>query len=342
MVGSGQDSQWLRAFIATILVLGVMKVAQPVTLPLALAMFLIVLAWPLQVRLEKRLPSWLAFISTFMIFLMILALFVGVLALTGNIIARKAPQYIAQIEFSLGSLGKWLGSQGFSISNESNSLNQAAQQALKFIGKGFQGLYSMVSLLGLVLVILLFGLLEVRRFRDKLEQHFGEDVCERVVNSFSTIAEQYQRYIVVKSFVSIVTGFLVGLFCWLMGLELAFVWGIAAFLLNYIPSLGSIISTLVITLFGILQFQNAGQTLLLFAGITGIQLFFGNWLDPRLQGKVLSLSPLVIVLSVIFWGWIWGVLGALLGVPLTIGVVIAFDQFERTRWITTVLAKVQE
>lgn len=341
MVDSEPRSQWLRAFIAAILVFGAMKVTRPVTLPLAFAIFLIVLAWPIQIRLENRLPSWLAFIITFMVFLLILGLFVGAMAVSANMIANKAPQYIDRLELNISILKSWAEGNGLSFSGR-NDIDQVITRVLNFIGKGFQGLYSLFSFLALVLLILLFGLLEVRNFRSKLELHFSKDFCEKVVNSFNTIAEQYQRYIFVKTAISGVTGILVGLLTWVIGMDLAFIWGLLAFFLNYIPSLGSIISTVIITLFAMLQFQTWGKILFVFSSITGIQLFFGNWLDPRLQGTVLSLSPLVIVLSVIFWGWVWGIPGALLAVPLSIGMVIAFAQFEKTQWITALLAKTQK
>lgn len=340
MANSDQKSQWLRAFIVAVLVFGVMKITRPVTLPLAFAIFLIVLAWPIQTHLENRLPSWLAFVITFMVFLLILGIFVGALVISANMIANKAPQYIDRLQLNVSILRGWAENNGLTFSGQ-NEISQVLSRALNFIGKSFQGLYSLFSFLALVLLILLFGLLEVRNFRKKLELNFSKDFCEKVVNSFNTIAGQYQRYIFVKTAISGATGILVGLITWVIGMDLAFIWGLLAFLLNYIPSLGSIVSTVIIALFALLQFQTWGNVFLVFSCITAIQLFFGNWLDPRLQGDVLSLSPLVIVLSVIFWGWVWGIPGALLAVPLSIGMVIALAQFEKTQWITALLAKTQ-
>jgi len=335
-----QTNRWLLVTIAVLLLLGALKVTRPVTMPVTFAIFLTVLAWPLQIRLERWMPGWLALILTFLVFLLILAFFVGAMVLSVNLIVRKAPEYTNQIGQILQDLILWGKSHGLPVSNFGISGDRALNDLANFIGRGFLELYSLLSFISLVLIVLLFGLVEVRQFPEKLEHNLNKKTSAKINDSFDTIAHQFQRYIVTKTAVSAITGVVVGGFTWFMEMDFAFIWGLVAFLLNYIPSLGSIISTVLISLFAYIQFQTLGDTLVVLGVLTGVQFFFGNWLDPRLEGKYLSLPGLVVVLSVIFWGWLWGIPGALLGVPLTIGIVNALEQFERTRWIAVFLANI--
>jgi predicted PurR-regulated permease PerM len=337
MKAQKQTSRWLIV-IMVFLLLGALKVMRPVAMPVIFALFLVVLAWPLQMRLMKHMPRSLAIGITFFIFLGILAFFMAALVLSINLIVIKAPEYANQIEVSIQTVNRWAESKGVSLFPENYIDTAALENVIGFVGKGVGEIYSLFTFIGLVMLVLLFGLNEVVSFRKKLEQNFCDDISQSINDSFNNIAEQFQRYLVTKTVVSAITGLSTGMFTWLLGLDFAFIWGLVAFLLNYIPSIGSIVSVILISLFGFIQFQNSAIIILLFAGITAIQLFLGNWVDPRMQGRYLSLSPLVVVLSVIFWGWLWGVPGALLGVPLTIGLVNALQQFERTRAISNMLA----
>lgn len=123
-----------------------------------------------------------------------------------------------------------------------------------------------------------------------------------------------------------------------MGLDFAFVWGFINFLLNYIPTLGAIIGVIPVSAFALVEFGIGIKALLVLLGISGIQIVMGIYLDPLLQGRQLSLSPLVVLFSVTFWGWLWGVPGAFIAIPITIALVIACEQYERTRWISVLLA----
>ena len=137
------------------------------------------------------------------------------------------------------------------------------------------------------------------------------------------------------------TGVGTGLAAWAVGLEFALLWGVLNFLLNYIPTLGSILAIIPPVLFGLVQ-GGWQLGLLALAAVGGVQLVMGAFVDPRLQGHYLRLSPLVVLLSVAFWEWLWGIPGAFIGVPLTVGLVIALARFDSTRWIAVLLSDVDE
>ncbi|MYG80244.1 MAG: AI-2E family transporter, partial [Gemmatimonadetes bacterium] len=155
-------------------------------------------------------------------------------------------------------------------------------------------------------------------------------------------------YLVIKTLISIATGVLLGLWAWFMGLDLPILLGLFAFLLNYIPTIGSIIASVpALILAGIdidpvtlefagMDFQHAAIVGL---GYLTVNVFFGNWLEPTLLGRHLGLSTLIVVVSLFFWGWLWGPLGALLSVPLTMVVKIMLENTPDLRWMAVLLGK---
>jgi predicted PurR-regulated permease PerM len=151
-------------------------------------------------------------------------------------------------------------------------------------------------------------------------------------------SEKLRRYLLVMTFTSFLTGILTIVWCLIIGVDLALVWGLIAFVLNYIPTLGSIIAVIPPSLIAFL-FQGIGRGIATLIGLAAIQVVMGNFVDPRLQGKTLQLSPFVALVSIIFWGWVWGIPGALLGVPMTIAIVLLCQEFEVTRGIAIVLGE---
>jgi AI-2 transport protein TqsA len=157
------------------------------------------------------------------------------------------------------------------------------------------------------------------------------------VASVRAIAEKFQRYLWARTVAAVLQGVAVTLLSWLLGLDLALVWGMIAFLLNYIPTIGSVLAVIPPTLFALVQFDGVGRALGVLAAMSVLQLVMGNYLDPLIQGKMLKLSPVVVLVSIVFWGWVWGIPGALLGVPIMVGVVIVCDHLPATRWIARFL-----
>jgi AI-2 transport protein TqsA len=158
-----------------------------------------------------------------------------------------------------------------------------------------------------------------------------------VLAAFRDIAWKFRRYMLIRTVVSILTGLLTWLFALAVGLDLAAAWGGLAFAFNYIPFVGSIAAVIPPVLFAFVQFESWQMPLLVLAGMTLIQFSIGNILDPRLEGRALAISPFVVVISIFFWGLIWGVPGAFIGVPLTIALVTVCEQFHTTCWISRLL-----
>jgi len=142
----------------------------------------------------------------------------------------------------------------------------------------------------------------------------------------------------VKSLISFATGLLVGFMLWLIGVDYPILWGTLAFLMNYIPSIGSLIAAIPAILVATLQLGWPGLVSSA-AGFVGINLIVGNLIEPRLMGKTLNISPLILFLSLIFWGWILGPIGMLLAIPLTVVVKIGLEVYPKTRWLAQMISQ---
>jgi len=332
----GRTRARLQAVTATVLVLAFLKWSQVVTMPLAFAIFLIALAWPLEERLERRLPRWASFTLALLVLLLVFGLFVGALVWSGQTVAEKAPQYAEKVQEVYGQLEARARGLGFSLPEGGLSGMAGADTAKTVLA----AVSSSISLILLVIAMTALGLFEVHDFKAKARQAFRDPHHgEALVESVRSIVGKYGIYLWARTVTAIIQAATVWGFALLMGLDFAFVRGVLAFLLNYIPTLGSILAVIPPSLFALVQFDDYGRPLLIFLGMAVLQIVCGNYIDPLIQGKYLSLSPVVVLFSVVFWGWIWGIGGAFLSVPIMIGVVVATDHFPSTRWIARLLAE---
>jgi AI-2 transport protein TqsA len=190
----------------------------------------------------------------------------------------------------------------------------------------------------LILFFVLLMLLEARRWREKIRAALKGSRAAATLDTAATVSEQVRKYLLAQTMVGAITAVLEGLWLWTIGVELAIVWGILFFFLNYIPTLGSILAGLPPALLAVLTLGPA-HAMVAIAGIFVIEQIMGNFVDPRLVGRKLSISPLVLLVAVVFWGWVWGVPGALLAVPLTATIVVAFAHVPALRPIALLLSR---
>ena len=196
-----------------------------------------------------------------------------------------------------------------------------------------RGLANILSSTFIVLLITTFILLEATYFRRKLRRAFADPVVEQRV---ATIMAELRRYLGVKTGISAVTGLLVGIWVAILGVDFAPLWGLVAFALNYIPNLGSIIAAGPPVLLALIQ-EGVGLAVLVAIGYLVVNIVIGNFVEPALMGRRLGLSVLVVFLSLIFWGWVWGPVGMLLSVPLTMILKIMLENTDDLRWAATLL-----
>ena len=336
--------------IAFILIQG-LRFTQPVLLPVATAAFLAVICLPIVLWLSrKRIPLALAILVT----VLAVAGCFGLLILVGSqqlnelqarlllVIDATVPQvypWLAQVEEwvpaleegQLPELVRGLLDARFLT----NLVTIATTWALSFITTTF-----------LVVLIFVFALGEAAVLPRKLRIIAGDDVP--LDERFGKIIGEVQGYLVIKTLVSLATGVLVGLWTWAMGLDLPILLGLIAFVLNYIPTIGSIIASVPAVVLALIDIDpvtaefiglDIQHAVIVCLGYLTVNVFFGNWLEPTLMGRRLGLSTLIVVVSLFFWGWLWGPLGALLSVPLTMVVKIMLENTRDLQWIAVLLDK---
>ena len=235
---------------------------------------------------------------------------------------EAAPRYQERIDALGTSATRWLRAQGVDVGEIDASDFFQPGALMGFLGKGLTALLSTVSSTFMVTLILVFMLLEAVGLPVKVRAALGSPEAD--FQRFTTAAREIQKYLGLKTAISAATGLLIGTWVAVLGLDFALTWGFLAFLLNFIPNIGSIIAAVPAVLLALVQL-GPGQAILVAAGFVVVNVVLGNILEPQLMGRTLGMSTLVIFLSLIFWGWLWGPVGMFLSVPLTMILKIGME-----------------
>ena len=198
----------------------------------------------------------------------------------------------------------------------------------------FTGVGGLVADGVLMFILALFLLLEAETFPAKLAAAFGERHVH--LERYQQLFESVNRYLVMKTWISLLTGLSAGLLCAAVGVDFPLLWGLLAFVLNYVPNIGSILAAIPPILLALLRL-GPGASLIVVAGYVVINSILGNIVEPRVFGNGLGLSPFVVLLSLLFWGWVLGPIGMLLSVPLTMALKIAMEPEPETHWMAVLL-----
>ena len=337
MHASRSQNSGLRFLIGTaslIVVIAGLKSAASLLVPLAMAVFLALINLPLLNFLRaRRLPTFIAVVSTMVTTLSVLALIVWLI--TGSLarFTDKVPEYRQELRATYQNSIEWLDQRGV----PTQDLNRDALDPAQALDVGVQALTraaEAVKNVGLVLLTIIFILFEAAGFPDKLQAAFGRrSSSER----YEKIRLEVQRYLGMKTLVSLFTGLFVTIPLWAMQIEFALLWGLIAFLLNYIPNLGSALAAIPPVIVTLVE-RGAGWAIGVAVVFIVVNTIFGNFVEPYLMGRRLGMSTLVVFLSLVFWGWVWGPIGMLLSVPLTMILKIMMENTEDFRWLAVLLS----
>jgi len=269
------------------------------------------------------------------IIVMLMVLLLAYLGTSLNELARTLPQYRSSLVIPLKNIEPWLQRAGIGVSVDELVKYIDPNAAMTLVTNLLTQLSNAMSSIFLLLLTVVFMLLEVPQLPCKLQQMMsrpleGMAAIQRAIDSVS-------HYLVLKTAISIVTGLVAWGMLAALDVRFAFVWGLLAFALNYIPNIGSVLAAIP-AIAQVLVFSGFYDALVVLAGYLVINLVFGNILEPRIMGRGLGLSTLVVFLSLIFWGWLLGPVGMLLSVPLTIIVKIALEQTEGGQSIAVLLS----
>jgi len=332
----------LTAAALVILVAG-LRAGQSIILPLLLAVFVAILCVPLLSWLTRhRVPPFIAVALVILVAILGLAAVALVVGSSVNDFADRVPFYEQRFKLLHTATQKWLGDSGipFTFDRLYSVANPGTVMGL--VSSALSAMAATLSNLLLVLFVVIFILLEAGGFRKKMvaalatRNDANDIVTEERLRQLEEIVTNVQSYLAWKTIISLGTGFCVGLFCWGVGVDFPILWALLAFLLNYVPNIGSLLAAGPPVLLALVQL-GPGRALALAAGYIVINTIFGNIIEPMVLGRKLGLSSLVVFLSLIVWGFVWGPVGMLLSVPLTVMVRIGLEANPETHWIAVLL-----
>lgn len=328
-------SRLLLITAATMFIVWGTRQAQPVLVSFLLAIFLAVLATPPIHWLEKRRVPTLLAISLVILAMVLVLLAIG--AVVGTSIASfyaTMPHYQARFQEQATAFKAFLAHRGIAPPGEIFLKYVNATSVMNLTADLLMKLGSAFSNIVLILLTTTFILLEASSFPIKLRAVLGDP--RQAFPRFTTFINDMKRYMVIKTLVSLATGILVSIWLTILHVDFPVLWGFLAFLLNYVPSIGSTLASIPAVILTFIQL-GLGRAILAAAGYMVINLVLDYGIETRLMGRKLGLSTLVVFLSLIFWGSLLGPVGAVLCIPLSLTLKFAFESRESTRWIAILL-----
>jgi AI-2 transport protein TqsA len=317
-----------------------------IILPFALAVFISFILNPVIGFFEKRrVPTFFAIILA-LVFTFLVLNFFGVLAYTSiKSFAEEFPKYEQRLRMLVDQGREFLNIPSEVFEDETRPegslkwLNSIRELSLHRIVLSTLGsLVNFMSNTFLVLLFLLFILIGRNNLGPKIKSAFEPEISEKISQMIININSQIQKYLIAKTFISLFTAILFYIVLTLFNVQFAIIWGILTFLLNFIPNIGSVIATLLPLSIAFIQFESYGSIVWLAILLVLIQLSVGNFMDPRIVGRSLNLSPLMVLFSLIFWGWLWGIIGMFLAVPISVIIKIIFENIESLRFISVMMS----
>jgi AI-2 transport protein TqsA len=331
--------------ILVIVVLGiVLRELQSILLPFVIAVFLSIIFGPLVTELKKKkVPTFVALLAVLLSIACILFLLALVISSSVDSFVKEVPKYqgrLMNLGASIAGSIKDLASR-LNVRLEEVNIQQAFQLSsiTSALASGIGSFLNLLTNLFLVLLFMVFILAGTGELTVKIRKAFPPDQADRIVEVIDKVGNRSRRYLVTKTLISIATGALTFLILWILGVDFPLVWGFLTFVLNFIPNLGSLIAIFLPFTLSLLQFDSLGVPFLVLIFLSATQMLLGNILEPRLMAARLNLSPLVILVSLIFWGWLWGIVGMILAVPIMVTARIIFEDIEPLRPISVFMGR---
>jgi len=325
---------------AIFIILAGLMAAQTIVIPLLLALFIgIISAHPIQWMTSRKIPHTISVVIVLMGILSSLFFVGGVVGSSVSRFSKEMPVYQENVKNMTRDLVSKLESRGIDISSEQMSGIIEPGKAFGFAADFLSEIGAIVGDSLLILFIVIFMLFEMNSFPVKVK--VIEKLKGSSLNFFTKIAANLRHYLAIKTVVSLLTGILITVSLLIIGVDYPLLWGMIAFLLNYIPSIGSIIAAVPAMMLALIQLGFSGM---LWTGISflAVNTLMGNILEPKVMGSGLGLSTLVVFISLIVWGFVFGSIGMFLSVPLTMTIKIILEQNSRTRWFAILLGTEKE
>jgi AI-2 transport protein TqsA len=320
----------------------IMKELQAILLPFFMAVIISFLFEPFYEWIKsKKIPSPVALIIVLLVIIVIANISSVFVYTSISSFNAEIPKYIVKGEILLNSLEGFVHKYGLLPEGEKaidikNYLNpESIGGILTTLISGVAGLFTNFLL---ILIYVLFLLTEFGSIRKRIGKAFNTAKAETINVTLSVILKDVRKYLIGKTLINFSHGVAILIVFWLFGLDFALVWALLTFLLAYIPSIGAIIATILPFLTALIQYDNILTPVLLLIIMTVTGFVFGNVIEPKVMGERLNLSPILLIFSLIFWGYLWGVVGMILSVPVMSMIKIVLSKFESTRPIAILMS----
>lgn len=312
-----------------------LKWAAAIIVPFLLSLFIAIIgSGPLDYLKKKRIPMAVSMLIITVAFIGITISVISFVGVALSDFSQNLPQFQERIQEKTNGLVVWLGKKGIEMPSKKLVNTFDPKAVMQLVNEIFVGIKSLLSNAFLIIMFTIFILLEMSVYRSKMDVSFGNS--RKILENFDQFVGKIKHYLTIKTYISFATGVFIAAWLALFGLKYYLLWGLLAFLLNFIPNIGSIIAAVPATLLSLVE-QGIGKALLVMAGYLVVNIVLGSIIEPRIMGRGLGISTLMIFVSVILWGWILGPVGMLLAVPITLCLKVIFQSNPNTRWIAILL-----
>lgn len=333
--GLGRGVSFLRTAAYLVVVIAGLKFAGPLLIPVIVGAFVAIICAPaVSFLVSKRVPSGLAVVLVLVLVLGSMILVSVAVADQLTALSSDLPTYRAKLQEHYEAFTGWLEGHGIELAPRDEHSPIEPDRLLSMAGSLVGTAANAISTLFLLLLLVAFMLMEASGLTTKVRRAIGDP--DAALGELAEVSKQVWAYLGVKTAIGLLTGVLFGVFLSIVGIPYAILWGLLVFLLNYIPNIGSLIAAIPPVLLAFLT-RDVGTALLVAGGNIALNQVLGNIVEPRWMGARLGLSPLVVFVSLLFWSWLWGPIGMLLSVPLTMVVKILLENSEDLRWVAVLL-----
>jgi len=321
----------------------ILKELQSILLPLFVALIISFLFEPLYEWLKKkRFPSWAAILSVVIVILVVSNIASVFVYTSINSFTDGIPKYIQKIEGLSGNLAVFLNTLGISNDKIKETLDfskflsgEKIAGALSTIVSGIAGIFTNYIL---ILIYIIFLLGEFSSIKRRIHAAFSKSESRTIADTMSDIFIDLRKYIVGKTLINFSHAFILTVVFLIFGLDFAIVWGLFFFFLTWLPQIGAFLATIFPILIAFAQYDNILTPIVLLIIMIVVGYTMGSFIEPRILGNRLNLSPLLLIFSLVFWGWMWGVVGMLLSVPIMSMIKIILSKFESTNPIAILMS----
>lgn len=332
--------KFLIGFASFIIIVAGLKAASSIIVPFLLAAFIAIICIPPMVWLQnKKIPQYLSVISVIIGMLFVGWIFAAMITGALSDLSDKLPIYQERLTELSIEVEEWITTLPIDTPDEAIGQYLDPAMAMNVVSDTISSVGNILTNSFLIVLLVIFILLEASTVPNKIRAAIGKP--DSPLSQYNDVIKNINKYLGIKTLISLGTGFTIFLWLLILGIDFPILWGLLAFILNFVPNIGSLLASVPPIILALIQF-GIGKAVLVAIGFLVTNTIFGSILEVKIFGKGLGLSTLVVFLSLIFWGWVLGPVGMLLSVPLTMIIKIILESNESTKGAAILLGSSTE